>query len=71
MGRSVLSSCRLLLALLLPPPCSFWMTLSISAISRDRRNPANQDRNRSAPATVCTSFLSWAGEEAVRCCQLI
>ena len=49
MGRSVPSS-GWLLRLLLPPPCSFWMTLSISAISRERKKPANQDRNKSAPA---------------------
>lgn len=49
----MLSSCWLLrLLLLLPPPCSFWMTLSISAISRERRKPANQDRNKSAPTSI-------------------
>ena len=33
-----------------PLPCSLWMMLSISAISRERRKPANHDRSRSAPA---------------------
>ena len=48
-GRSVLPLLGLL-ARLLPLPCSLWMMLSISAISRERRKPANQDRSRSAPA---------------------
>ena len=50
-GRSVPSLLGLLARLLpLPLPCSLWMMLSISAISRERRKPANQDRSRSAPA---------------------
>ena len=48
-GRSVLPLLGLL-ARLLPLPCSLWMMLSMSAISRERRKPANQDRNKSAPA---------------------